>query len=210
MISLHAIIGIRTEDTMQLRVQIGNHEFTALLDSGSTHNFISATAAHRAGLRFHDSRGAHVVVANGDRVACHGLAHDVGLRISDEHFTVDCYSIPLDCYDMVLGVTWLRTLEPILWDFDDLCMAFWHHGRHVLWKGIGSTRTDISPTGRLHAAPTAVGTTEPALLERLLATYTDVFATPAVLPPARPCDHRIHLRPGAEPVAVRPYRYPQL
>ena len=65
---------------------------------------------------------------------------------------VDCYSIPLDCYDMVLGVTWLRTLGPILWDFDDLCMAFNHHGRRVLWKGIGSTRTDIPPMGRLHAA----------------------------------------------------------
>jgi hypothetical protein len=30
------------------------------------------------------------------------------------------------------------------------------------------------------------------------------------LPPARPCDHSIPLVPGAQPVQVRPYRYPPL
>jgi len=66
-----------------------------------------------------------VVVTNGDRVACRGLARDVAVRIAEEHFTVDCY-------DVVLGTTYLRTLGPILWDFDDLCMAFWRHGRRIL------------------------------------------------------------------------------
>jgi hypothetical protein len=84
-----------------------------------------------------------VVVTNGDHVACHGLAGDVAIHIGEEHFTVDCYAIPLDCYDVVLGVKYLRTLGPILWDFDNLCMALWHHGKRVLWKGIGSMRTDI-------------------------------------------------------------------
>lgn len=50
------------------------------------------------------------MVANGDRMACRGLAYDVAICIGEEHFMVDCYSIPLDCYDMVLGVAWLRTL----------------------------------------------------------------------------------------------------
>ena len=74
LISLHAITGIRPEETMQLRVNIGNHELTALLDSGSTHNFVSMEAARHIGLSFHDSKGKNVVVANGDRVACRGLA----------------------------------------------------------------------------------------------------------------------------------------
>jgi hypothetical protein len=150
-------------------------------------------------------------VANGDRVACRGLAHDVAIRIGEEFFTIDCYSIPLDCYDMILGTMWLRALGPILWDFDDLCMVFNHGGRRVLWKGLGSTRTDIPPTGRLHAAHLhhAKGS-EQDLLERLLLSYADVFAEPQGLSPARPCDHRIHLKPAMEPVAVRPYRYPQL
>jgi hypothetical protein len=193
-------------------VQVGAQEFTTLLDSGSTHNFISSAVARRVGLHFKEAGGgAHVVVANGDRVACRGLTRDVDLRIGNERFAVDCFSIPLDCYDMVLGIAWLRTLGPILWDFDELRMEFTWHDRRVLWKGIGSTCTTTPPTGRLHSGRlySAKGI-EPALLERLLDTYADVFVAPTGLPPTRPCDHRVHLKPATEPVAVRPYRYPQL
>ena len=55
---------------------------------------------------------------------------------------MDCYAIPLDYYDLVLGVQFLRTLGPILCDFDDLCLAFWHRDRCVLWHGLGSPRRD--------------------------------------------------------------------
>ena len=151
LISLHAITGVRTENTMKLRVSIGGREFTALLDSSSTHNFISDVAAPIAGLLFNSGGGATVVVANGDCVACRGLAHDVAIRIGQEDFAVDCYTIPLDCYDMVLGMAFLRTLGPILWDFDYLCLAFSRQGRRVLWKGLGASHSDISPTGHLYA-----------------------------------------------------------
>jgi hypothetical protein len=128
----------------------------------------------------------------------------VGLRIADETFAVDCYTIPLDRWDMVLGITFLRTLGLILWDFDDLCMAFTRGGHRVFWRGIGSTRYDVQST-RLYAIDA-----EKPLLDTLLASFDDVFADPHGLPPARPCDHRIHLLPNTTLVAVRPYRYPQL
>ena len=40
LISLHAIAGFTTNDTMKIRVRIGESELIALLDSGSTSNFI--------------------------------------------------------------------------------------------------------------------------------------------------------------------------
>jgi len=42
----------------------------------------------------------------------------------------------------------------------------------------------------------------------LLRTFVDVFTEPIALPPRRPHDHSITLQPGAQPVSVRPYRYP--
>ena len=69
------------------------------------------------------------MVTNGDHVAYRGLAHDVPIWIGEDSFTVDCFSIPLNGYDMVLVVAWLRTLGPILWDFDDLTMMFSRSGR---------------------------------------------------------------------------------
>lgn len=107
LISLHAITGIRTDDTMQLQLAIGMHMLTALVDTAWTHNFISTSAATRVGLHLEDTRGARVVVANGDHVRCAGLAHDIAMVIGTEHMAVDCYAIPLDCYDVVLGVRFL-------------------------------------------------------------------------------------------------------
>ena len=120
-------------------------------------------------------------------------------------FTVDCHSIPLDGYDMVLGIKFLRTLGPILWDFDDLFLAFTRAGHRVFWRGIGSTRDDVQST-RLHA----VQPDDPTLLQNLLQEFDDLFVEPKGLPSARCCDHRIHLLLNTAPVAVRPYRYPQL
>jgi len=48
------------------------------------------------------------------------------------------------------------------------------------------------------------------MLDRLLQQHGAIFEEPQGLPPERSYDHRIHLLPGTAPVAVRPYRYPQL
>ena len=49
-----------------------------------------------------------------------------------------------------------------------------------------------------------------AVLEDMLLSYVDIFVEPCGLPPGRHHDHRIHLALGSPPIAVRPYRYPQL
>lgn len=46
------------------------------------------------------------------------------MQIGQEVFHVDCYAIALGEFDVVLGVQWLRTLGPILWDFDRLTISF--------------------------------------------------------------------------------------
>jgi hypothetical protein len=48
------------------------------------------------------------------------------------------------------------------------------------------------------------------LMHLLLQEFDDVFTTPTGLPPIQRHNHRIHLVPDTPPVAVRPYRYPQL
>jgi len=78
-------------------------------------------------------------------------------------------------------------------------MAFWRDGHHVRWVG-----TESSPSPRLRAMQ------HQDLLSLLLAEFTDIFTAPTELPPPRRQDHRIHLLPNTAPVAVRPYRYPQL
>jgi hypothetical protein len=171
LISLQAVSGVRTANTMQVRVQVGNQEFTALIDSGSTHNFFSHKAAQAANIQFQANTGARVVVANGDSVPCGGIARDIDIKICQETFNINTYSLPLDCFDMVLGVDFLKHLHSILVDFDDLVMAFTYNGKRVLWEGLGSSRSDIPLTGRLHS----IRQQETSVLDQLLHSFEDVF-----------------------------------
>jgi hypothetical protein len=123
-ISLHVITGIRTEDTMQLQVIIQGSELVALLDTGSTHTFINQKIAECLGLEFRPCSGLTVAVANGDKVACKGIANCLNFRFASQEFSLKTFAIPLDSLDVILCVDFLRTLGPILWDLDDLCMAF--------------------------------------------------------------------------------------
>ena len=47
-------------------------------------------------------------------------------------------------------------------------------------------------------------------INELLADYEDLCMEPNSLPPTRPCDHTIHLKPNTEPINARSYRYPPL
>ena len=145
-------------------------------------------------------------MANGDQAPCHGVAPNVALTVGTEDFDLRFFGIDLGGFEVILGVEFLRTLGPILWDFDDLCMTFDHGGRCLLWRGLDSARLNVTePATR---AVVTVG--EQPLLDALLAPFGAVFEEPHLLPPTCPYDHRIHLLPGLAPVAVRPYRYPQL
>lgn len=130
MVSLHALTSmwsICTNETIQLYVTIGSTDFIALLDSDSTHNFISDSTVAHTGLTLGPHRNIHVEVANSDHIASGGLCRSMPLCIDGEHFTVDGLAIPLDDFDIVLGIQWLCTLGSILWDFNNLCMTFWSH-----------------------------------------------------------------------------------
>lgn len=50
-------------------------------------------------------------------------------------FTADVLVLPLGTYDLILGVEWLRSLGPTLWDFDKLQMEFSLHGRKFVLRG---------------------------------------------------------------------------
>ncbi|XP_051230067.1 uncharacterized protein [Lolium perenne] len=204
-VSLHTLVGIRHERTMLLPVTIHGETLVALLDTGSTHNFLPAATMRRLELQPMDGDHLRVTVANGDRLHCHGLAQHVPLTIDDEHFTITCADINLGCFDFILGVDFLRTLGPILWDFDALTMTFWRQGRRIRWEGLGGA----APAPQLQLV-SGHDDAEHPLLTHLLQQHGDIFEESQALPPPRACDHRIHLLPGSAPVVVRPYRYPQL
>jgi hypothetical protein len=133
-ISIHALTGIqpRTGRTMHVHVHIAGTLLIALLDMGSTHNFIDTDAATHAGLALLGSSGLRVAVENDDRVTSPGCCCDLSMSIGNEQFIIDCYGLSIGSYNMVLGVQWLNSLGPVLWDFASRTIAFMRNGHHVL------------------------------------------------------------------------------
>jgi hypothetical protein len=81
----------------------------ALLDSGSTHNFIDLEAAQHAGVQWQPSTELHVAVANGDCLTSPGCYRGLYITMGAESFTINCYSLEIASYEMVLGVQWLES-----------------------------------------------------------------------------------------------------
>ncbi|PPS18151.1 hypothetical protein GOBAR_AA02408 [Gossypium barbadense] len=115
-ISLHAIRGTCNSSTMQLPAKVSGKIVLVLVDSGNTHNFLCEGLVPRLGLKIQKKRGLQFVVAN-------------------DNFQADFYTIPLEGFDMILGVKWLCTLGPILWDFSSLIMQFVVNKKKILWQG---------------------------------------------------------------------------
>jgi hypothetical protein len=131
-ISLNAIIGNSTAEMMKLFIRLGAKTVMALVDSGSTHLFISTEAACHLDLELIFHTDLQVRVASTD--VCQGIQ----FFINKEAFIMDFFIIPLAGYEMVLGVQWLRTLGPILWDFANVCMSYWHNDHRIDWRGVAT------------------------------------------------------------------------
>lgn len=144
-ISLHALTGIQPRScrTVQIHVKLAGVLLTALLDTRSTHNFVNAETAQRTGISLQPRRGLQVTVANGEHVQSTGLGGDLHLQVGDEEFAIDCYAIPLEEFDLVLGVQWLETLGPLLWDFTNKTILFHCGGRKVTWEGLGCAHSRL-------------------------------------------------------------------
>ncbi len=88
---------------MKVYGQIGNTISLALIDSGSTHNFVSLALAKLLKLQPKDKGGMEVIVASGDRIRSPGKCLQVPVELQGWNFYVDIYILPLEGYGMVLG-----------------------------------------------------------------------------------------------------------
>ncbi|KAJ8763101.1 hypothetical protein K2173_023306 [Erythroxylum novogranatense] len=128
-ISLHAITGTCNPQSMHLLGCWKGNQVLILVDSGSTHNFVSVSKVN---------------VANGEQLRnpeiCKGAPIELGFTI----FTVDLFVLQLTGFDIILGVNWLTRLAPILWDFNLMWMSFFVEGKQVELNGINS-RSGMQP-----------------------------------------------------------------
>jgi len=121
---------------MRIKGVIHKNCVTMLVDSGSTHNFLSVQLAKRSGFHPDKNTSFEVLVANGGKSESQGRCDGIQVWLNGTPFVLEFYLLPLSGYDSVLSAQWLMTLGPILWDFSKLLMSFQWKGREITLTGL--------------------------------------------------------------------------
>jgi hypothetical protein len=116
-ISLNAITGTPSLKTMRIVGIIRFNEVIILINSGSIHNFVDTKLAATLGIQPLQQDGIKVQVANKQEIASPGHSRAVEVKLQGHVFKTYLFLLPLAKCDAVLGIQWIRTLGPILWDF---------------------------------------------------------------------------------------------
>ncbi|XP_022031762.1 uncharacterized protein LOC110932814 [Helianthus annuus] len=203
-ISIHALTGIPSYSTMRVRGSMGNRQLHILIDSGSTHNFLNESLAKKLQCEVMTISPINVGVADGKRLTSTQVCRNFQWNMQGNWFTTEVLLLPLESYDMILGVQWLLPLNDILWNFKNMTMKFEVEGKPYELKGLqlaGGTYEDTYQSK-------VVDVPDEFPWRALISEFSGVFKIPLGLPPVRPFDHKIVLKEGTEPISQRPYRYP--
>lgn len=196
-----------------------------LIDSGSSHSFISATLAARLTGVVASDRPLQVRIADLGHLCCAQEVPNCEWWVQGNKFSSTFKVLSLGYYDMIVEMDWLEAHSPmdVHWGLKQL--QFLYKGKSVLLKGVQSSVqqcyqlssaqlyalldcNDVHQVIQLCAVeiPEGEGQIPPAI-STLLQEFSHLFTTPSGLPPERAFDHTIPLIPGAQPVNLRPYRY---
>ena len=208
-LSATAISGKPAPRTMCFEGQLGELPIHILLDSGSTHSFVSSTVAAKCSGVQTLYPSLRVQVANGQQVVCSQHLPDAQWAIQGVQFHSDLKVLPLSSYDLILGMDWLSIHSPMNVHWAQHWLQIPYQQSTVLLQGLW---VDLSVGSVLQLnlnenTPPDVISEWPVDIQDLVKHYATLFDPPTELPPPRSYDHAIPLLPGASPVFTRPYRF---
>lgn len=211
-LSQEALSGVEGPRTMRFEGSIQGHDLMILVDSGSSHTFLSQHLAQDLQGVTSMSHPITVRVANGQTLTCDTHIPSAHWFIQNCSFSSTLKILPLSHFDLIIGMDWLESFSPmkVHWKAKWMCIPY--EGSTVFLQGITPPVTDelviqvcsLSPVSQVDAVTSNIHPEVSALLSEFAA----VFAPVDGLPPVRSCDHSIPLRPGSQPVYIRPYRFP--
>ena len=210
-ITLHALTGWSAPKTMRVAARIGDHDVIILIDSGSTHNFLSERLANLLRLPVIPTETFPVRVANGESLKCQGRFEGVQINLQGTVFSLTLYSLPLTGLDVVLGIQWLELLGAVVCDWKQLTMEFlWENqtrrligvdGQDIQAASLKELTKECRHSQTLFALYFQIAQAEPPMkihpsMQKLLQEFSDLFIEPSCLPPPREVDHCINLKEG--------------
>jgi hypothetical protein len=211
LLSAAALSGSAHPRTLQLRGSLAGHEVLILVDSGSSHSFLSSATASKIPGCVPLRSPVTVTVADGGFLSCDSELPMAEWTVQGHSFHSALKILPLRTFDMIIGMDWLDAFSPMKVHWRHKWMVIPYGPTTVQLQGISSEPEDATLFQLFQADASSVSAhpaLDNSLVQSVLDDFADLFAEPSELPPRRACDHRIPLLPGAQPVAVRSYDTP--
>lgn len=198
-----------------------------LVDSGSSHSFVSASFLSKCGIKPQPMTPQVVKLANGETMTTDKMVPNLSWWIQGHTISADMKVLDLGAFDAILGYDWLTLHSPMNCHWENRTLEFNWKGTSILLQGIlpkdvppkelsvaqlykWYAGNDISALAVIEKLPDPLPQSVPLEVQSLLQQYEDVFEDPQTLPPSRLQDHHIPLLPNTAPVNARPYRYSPL
>ncbi|GKC53699.1 putative mitochondrial protein [Tanacetum coccineum] len=122
-ISLHALNGVQSYQTMRVVRFVGKFKIHILIDTSSTHNFVNESVVKRIGCNLQTTCPLLVIVAGEKNLVSNTMCSAFKWTLQGEIFTASVMLLPLGGCDMVLGIQWLSTLGDIKCNFKEVRMG---------------------------------------------------------------------------------------
>ncbi|KAF7812841.1 Ty3/gypsy retrotransposon protein [Senna tora] len=208
-ISLHAILGKYQGSTMKIKGTMASKSVLILIDSGSTHNFISETLVQELRLPVQQVPTFGVQIGNGEVIRCNTICRGIKVKLQGLQLVQDCYPFALGGADMVLGIKWLASLNMVQANWNEMFMIFELNGKKYKLQGIPHLQNNpASLQSLLASTEPEIRNTIPTQIQPIIQHFEGIFTEPNSLPPFRTHTHTIPLLPNSKTPNIRPYRFP--
>ncbi|XP_074282705.1 uncharacterized protein LOC141607243 [Silene latifolia] len=208
---------------MYVEISINGKSTRAMIDTWASHNFVTPDEAKRLEMKLNRESGSMKDVHSSAK-PIQGVAKEVAIKMGDWTGKLDFTSVPMDNFNIVLGMDFLKRTPAFLASHNGSlmmigskpCLVKAVEGERKL-KGLLLSAMQLK-RGLQKGEPTYLCTVsmkedtyvvsvEPQVKE-VLEDNKDVMPDqlPMTLPPRRLVDHQIELIPGTRPPARGPYR----
>lgn len=99
------------------------------------HNFLNVQLVRKGKFKLHSGSALKVQVANGQQLKCLGKCLKITFQLAGYSINSDFFALQLEDFDVLLGVQWLKTLGPIVWNYDSLTMSFTKDLKSITLQG---------------------------------------------------------------------------
>jgi hypothetical protein len=223
-LSLNAISGTESTECIKIRSLVYDKVMLILLDSGSSHSFVSTNFVAQAGLSPVPTMARQVHLPNGQVLISDQMVPQLEWWCQGFTLATDMRVLELEAYDAILGYDWLKSHSPMTCHWADRTLEFRDMGRDIKLQGVKQAPLSVQAMEAEQLWKCAKGNdiwafavvkcvkeqaeqVVPEDIQSLIDEYTDLFQEPKQLPPSRVYDHAIPLQPDSMPINCRPYKY---